>query len=67
MEHIASHDLGDVNDDDKVDVFELFPVGKAYDSDPLKPNWNAACDFNRDRKVDALDLSSLSKNYGNIA
>jgi len=53
MEHIASHDLGDVNGDDKVDVSDLFPLGMAYDSDPMKPNWNAACDFNRDRKVDA--------------
>jgi exo-1,4-beta-D-glucosaminidase len=58
--------VGDVNGDDKVDVSDLFPVGHAYDSEPLQPNWNAACDFNRDRKIDTLDLSSLSKNYGNI-
>jgi len=32
-----------------------------------KPNWNPNCDFNKDYKVEVLDLFDLGKNYGKIA
>lgn len=55
---------GDVNGDRKVDAFDLSSLGRAYGSDPSKPNWNPQCDFNGDNKVDASDLVDLSNNYG---
>lgn len=56
--------LGDVNRDGDVNVSDLSSLGKAYGSDPLKPNWNASCNFNSDNKIDQFDLLELSKNYG---
>jgi len=67
---------GDVNDDGIVNTFDLWDLGKAYGShgpdynypgEPASPNWNPNCDFNKDLKVDASDLSTLSKNYGKSA
>ena len=55
---------GDVNSDGKVDINDLYDLGKAYGSDPSKPNWNPECDFNSDGKVDNSDLLDLSTNYG---
>jgi hypothetical protein len=55
---------GDVNSDNKVDASDLFYLGKAYGSNPSKPNWNPNCDFNWDDKIDTSDLSTLSTNYG---
>jgi hypothetical protein len=56
--------LGDANGDEKVDVHDLFDLGKSYGSDPSMPNWNPECDFNADNKVDASDLINLCENHG---
>ena len=55
---------GDVISDGKVNVYDLLDFGKAYGSTPSMSNWNPECDFNGDDKVDNLDLSDLSENYG---
>jgi len=55
---------GDANGDRKVDTFDLYRLGRAYSSDPYKPNWNPDCDFNGDQKVDNTDLDILNANYG---
>jgi len=54
----------DANGDEKVNVFDLHDLGKAYDSRPTMPNWNSNCDFNENNNVDNSDLSDLSNNYG---
>jgi hypothetical protein len=56
--------VGDVNDDETVDVYDLFRLSRAFGSDPLKYNWNPRCDFNGDGVVDDSDLVSLGDNYG---
>ena len=56
--------LGDVDGDRTVDAYDLFDLGKAYGSESGDPNWNLYCDFNRDDKVDDLDLSDLNENFG---
>jgi hypothetical protein len=56
--------IGDVQGDMKVDCFDVFKLGKAYSSDPAKPNWNLYCDFNDDGHVDSTDLQLLSQNFG---
>jgi hypothetical protein len=58
---------GDANGDRKVDTFDLYRLGRAYSSDPSKPNWKADCDFNGDQKVDNQDLTILNMNYGRTA
>jgi hypothetical protein len=55
---------GAVNGDGKVDVSDLFDLSNSYGSDPSTPNWDPYCDFNKDNRVEALDLYIFSKNYG---
>jgi len=56
--------MGDTNGDGKVDVSDLFNLGKAYGSSPGDSNWDEDCDFNGDGKVDGSDLIDLDENYG---
>jgi hypothetical protein len=61
---------GDINDDGKVDVNDLFQLGKAFGSTggpPPSPSWNPDADLNGDNIVDSLDLSTLNGNYGKTA
>lgn len=59
--------LGDAQGDGKVDVIDLFDLGKSYGSYPSAPNWNIQCDFNDDGEVDDSDLLDLSENYGQMS
>jgi len=54
---------GDVNGDRWVDAFDLSDFGQAYSATCQHPN----CDFDGNGKVDAQDLYSLSRNYGQNA
>jgi len=58
--------VGDANGDGRVDLLDLYSVGKKYGSTSSTSNWYPNCDFNDDDKVDPLDLSDLSKNYGKM-
>lgn len=60
--------LCDVNGDDKVDIYDLRRLGKAYGSEfGVDPNYDPECDFNTDAKVDGSDLSIMVSNYGKSA
>jgi len=52
---------GDCDRNGDVDALDLYMLGKAY-----HPSYNANCDFNRDGKVDDLDLLASVENYGGI-
>ncbi len=56
--------LGDVNNDDEVDVHDLTELGKAFGTVSPSSDWSPECDLNRDELIDASDLASLGKNYG---
>lgn len=56
--------LGDVNGDGKVNVFDLYALGKAYNSTPGTSNWNPNADLNNDLIVNTEDLSIINDNYG---
>lgn len=58
------YQIGDANNDGKVDTADLHDFNEAYGSLPSSPNWNTYCDFNRDSKVALSDLYHLGKNYG---
>jgi len=56
--------IGDINADGKVDLKDVFTVGKAYGSSPSHPRWIAVCDINNDEKVDLKDYYATCRNYG---
>jgi PKD repeat protein len=54
----------DVNGDGKIDLKDVYRVGKAYGSYPGHPKWDPACDFNKDNVVDLKDYYPVCKHYG---
>lgn len=60
----ATRLLGETNGDGKVDLKDVFRVGKAFGSVPGQPKWDAFCDINVDFKVDLKDYFTTSKNFG---
>lgn len=55
---------GDINCDRKVDLKDVFAVGKAYGSVPGNTKWVPECDLNSDLIVDLKDYFATCKNYG---
>jgi len=55
---------GDINCDKKIDLKDVFAVGKAYGSAPGNPKWVPECDLNNDLIVDLKDYFATCKNYG---
>ncbi len=58
--------LGDVNQDGKVDFFDVLIFAAAYGSSPGSSRWNPYCDINGNGTVDFLDLLVLAANYGTV-
>jgi len=61
---------GDINDNGKVDVNDIFLLGEAFGSTggpPPSASWNSDADLNGDNSVNSLDLSELSDSYGKNA
>jgi hypothetical protein len=54
--------IGDLNNDNKVDVLDLSKLLSLWDPYATKPKSNA--DLNNDNKVDIIDMSSLLSNWG---
>jgi hypothetical protein len=55
---------GDVNSDDVVDGADLVLLRVAYGSTIVSVNWDSECDFDRDGRVDVVDVRVLGKNFG---
>ena len=56
--------LGDINRDGAIDWADFMPLMAAYDSQPADPNWNPACDLNKDGVIDLFDGVIIGRNYG---
>jgi hypothetical protein len=54
---------GDANNDDVINNFDMVLVEQAMGTMPGDPNWNDACDFNRDGIVDENDMALLQDNF----
>jgi PKD repeat protein len=54
----------DVNGDHKIDLKDVYAVGKAYGSTPGSPRWDPRCDFDKNNLVDLKDYYGVCKHYG---
>jgi hypothetical protein len=63
---VSSFFVGDANSDGSVDVLDLDILIRAFDSTPVRPNWNADADFNGDQSVDMEDLTILINNFDRV-
>jgi len=55
---------GDLNFDDKIDIFDIATFGLAYGSYPGHARWNALADVVRDKVINILDVVQIAKNFG---
>jgi hypothetical protein len=55
---------GDINGDRKINILDIYTLGKAYGSKPRSPNWNPNADIDCDDTVNNPDLTIVSTNYG---
>jgi outer membrane protein assembly factor BamB len=58
--------LGDVNNDSKVDMKDLAILIRAYGSKVGDPRYDSRADLNSDGVVDIIDLMILTRNYGHV-
>jgi hypothetical protein len=59
--------MGDVNADGIINMKDLEIMKAAYGSTPGSPNWNPACDLNGDGRVNILDVTKATGNYGKVS
>ncbi len=56
--------LGDINDDDNINILDAILLSNSYNKHPGDPGFNAAADLNADSVVNILDSIILSNHYG---
>ena len=56
--------FGDVNDDGKVNVKDIFAAAKAFGTYPGHERWDPDIDMNKDLKIDVKDLFAIAKRFG---
>ncbi len=55
---------GDVNRDGYIDSIDLAIIKAAFGSTPSDANWNPACDFDGNSRIDILDVEVIVQSYG---
>jgi hypothetical protein len=55
--------LGDINDDGKVDMWDLRAMGLAFGSYPGDPMWNPDADLNQSGGIDVFDFRLAAMNF----
>jgi len=68
---VTSNTSGNTFPDGKVDVRDIYAVGRAFGTSIDGPNppgrtYNGNCDINNDHKVDVKDYYIVCKNYGKV-
>jgi len=56
--------LGDINEDDKVDMSDIYIVIQAFGSYPGHPRWNPVADIDQNGAIDMRDIYIVLKNFG---
>ncbi len=54
----------DINQDGKIDIFDIGIVAIAYGSAPESPRWNPLADINSDGTIDFFDIAVVARHYG---
>jgi len=54
----------DVNNDGKVDIYDIVSVAVSYGSRKGDDTFNPRCDFNQDERIDDIDLNLIKEFYG---
>jgi hypothetical protein len=71
--HLSFHDLfperadvkkADLNGDGTVNIFDIYIMAKAFNSEHGHPRWNEAADINKDGIVNIEDVYLMAKAYG---
>jgi hypothetical protein len=60
----ANVKIEDINNDEVVDLKDLYQCGKAYGSTPGTSKWDPRCDVNQDLSVELRDYYAIAKAYG---
>lgn len=55
---------GDINNDNRVNIFDLATMGFSYKTTPGNAKWNPWADLNQDNKINIFDLAVVGLNYG---
>jgi hypothetical protein len=55
---------GDLNEDESVNIHDMFVVAKAFGSSPGHPLWNPKADVDGNGIINIYDLFVVAKNYG---
>jgi parallel beta-helix repeat protein len=55
---------GDVNNDGKVDLKDVYAIARRYGRHPWEPLWDPSCDINDDQVIDLKDYFIVCKNFG---
>lgn len=56
--------VGDLNNDQKVDIADVAIAASAFGSFPGHPRWNPIADLNEDDKIDLKDVLVIARNFG---
>ena len=56
--------LGDLNDDGRVDMKDIYVIVKAFGSYPGHPRWSPVADLDMDDRVDIRDIYLVLKHFG---
>jgi uncharacterized protein (DUF2141 family) len=56
--------VGDLNDDGKVDVKDIYLAAKAFGSTTGESRWNADADMNLDGEIDLMDIFVIASHFG---
>lgn len=60
----TEYNLGDINHDGVVNIYDMVKVAGAYNSTPSASNWNPEADLNGDGTINIYDVTILSQYYG---
>lgn len=55
---------GDINNDETVNIMDLYAVARAFQSKPGEEKWNPNVDLNEDQQINIVDLFVMAKEFG---
>ncbi len=61
---IVPNNIGDINWDYKVDIWDVGIAALAFGSFPGHPRWTEIADINGDEKIDIKDIATIARNFG---